>query len=286
METIRNWIDQIQQAGIPLVEGFISYLPHLAGAMALLVLGWFVSGLVRTGMVKLVRAVVLLANRVLARGGNFRLKLSPPVLNLLSKLLFWVVFLFFVNLAAHNLMLTAVSDWLDQVVNYLPTFVAGGVILVGGALLSILARDVTYTAASSADLPQARLMGTLAQAGTLVTTLIIGLDQIGIDVTFLANLVVIMVAALLGSLALAFGLGARLFISNVIGAHFLRQQYQPGQRLRLGEHEGTILEFTSTAVILATEEGRQILPAHLYSELPSTLVLPREDKEEKEDANE
>ncbi len=279
METIRTWIEQIQQAGYPLIEAFIGYLPNMAGAAALLVLGWFVSGLVRTAIVKLARAIVQLANRVLARGGDFRLKLSAPVLGLFSKLLFWVVFLFFVNLAAHNLKLDAVSDWLDQVVNYLPTFVAGGVILVGGALLSVLARDVTFTAATTADLPQARLLGTLAQAGTLVTTLIIGLDQIGIDVSFLANLVVILVAALLGSLALAFGLGARLFISNVIGAHFLRQQYQPGQRMRMGPHEGTILEFTPTAVILATEEGRQILPAHLYSEQPSTLVLPKDDNE-------
>ena len=279
METIRNWIDQIQQAGIPLVEGFISYLPHLAGAMALLVLGWFVSGLVRTGMVKLVRAVVLLANRVLARGGNFRLKLSPPVLNLLSKLLFWVVFLFFVNLAAHNLMLTAVSDWLDQVVNYLPTFVAGGVILVGGALLSILARDVTYTAASSADLPQARLMGTLAQAGTLVTTLIIGLDQIGIDVTFLTTMLGVSSAALLFGFTLAFGLGARTLVANLIAAHHLRDVLEPGQEIRIGEWEGTVLEVSATSVVLDTEDGRTSVPAKLYQEQAVVMLLSDASRE-------
>jgi hypothetical protein len=43
--------------------------------------------------------------------------------------------------------------------------------------------------------------------------------------------------------------------------------------VRVGGVEGTIAALTSTAVILTVPEGRTIIPAKQFTEMPSTLVL-------------
>ncbi len=277
METLTSWFKQLQGQGLPVLESIIGYIPNLLGAGALLILGWFVAGGMRTACLKLAQGVDRLLDQVISRRRVPKLKTTHPILDLFSKIVFWAVVLFFAKFAVHTLGLEAVSQWMDQVVEYLPTFVAGGIILVAGTLFSLLVRDVTITTADSAGIPQARLFGALAQGSTLVTTLVIGLDQIGIDVSFLASLIEIAVGALLGSLALAFGIGGRTFIGNLIGAHWVQKQYQPGQRIRVGQYEGVIVEFTPTAVVLATHDGRAMIPASRFETEASEHLFTKED---------
>ena len=51
----------------------------------------------------------------------------------------------------------------------------------------------------------------------------------------------------------------------------MRQAFIVGQTLRVGEHEGQLLEVTATGVIIETVEGRVLLPARLFNEQPVTV---------------
>lgn len=280
MELIKKWIQEFKNFGLPSFEVLTDFLPNLFGAALILAIGWFVSGLFRNGTIRLCEFINRVLNVFLSRGGFTGFSLSRPVLTLFSKVIFWAAFLFFLKFAAHVLRLEVITGWLDDVVDYLPTFLAGGIIIGAGILFSVLARDLTSAAADSAHLPQNRLYGVAAQVATLVTTVMIGLNQIGIDVSFLANMIAVVVGTLLGSLALAFGLGSKTFVSNLIGSHYLQQQYQPGQRVRMGKEKGTILEISPSAVILATEEGRLTIPAKVFNEDSTCLILLGDDPDE------
>ncbi|MCB1732646.1 MAG: mechanosensitive ion channel, partial [Halieaceae bacterium] len=94
-----------------------------------------------------------------------------------------------------------------------------------------------------------------------------------IDVTFLTTMLGVTSAAVLFGFALAFGLGARSLVSNLIAAHHLRDILEPGQDIRVGEYEGTVLEVSTTAIILDTPEGRTSLPASLYQEQAMVMLL-------------
>jgi hypothetical protein len=80
-------------------------------------------------------------------------------------------------------------------------------------------------------------------------------------------------AALLFGFTLAFGLGARTLVSNLIAAHHLREVLEPGQEIRIGDWEGTVLEVSATAVVLDTQEGRTSVPAKLYQEQAVVMLL-------------
>ena len=148
-------------------------------------------------------------------------------------------------------------------------------IILAGIVISSLLRDLISSTALSAGVPQGDLLGRIAQIAVLLTAVIIGVDQIGIDVTFLSIIVGVLLGVTFGGIALAFGIGARSYLANIIAGHQLRQFYRVGDRLRIGDVTGTIIEFTPTKAILDTEEGRVIIPAQRFEE-EITRVIDRE----------
>ncbi|GJL79532.1 MAG: hypothetical protein NPINA01_25210 [Nitrospinaceae bacterium] len=279
MDEIVAWVTVLEQTASRLLDQLIEYAPNLVGAALIVFAGWIIARLLRAGTKRLATGINSSLDRLWKKSKTARFRLSDTFISLTSKIVFWAVFLFFAAFATRVLGLHAFSDWLDEVVAYLPTFVAGALIIVAGFLFSALVRDLTITAVSSAGIRQSRLFGGIAQGATLATAVVIGLSQVGIDVSFLVTILSIVVAAVLGSLSLSVALGSKALVKNLIGSHYLKQQFQPGQKAKFGDTEGVIIEFTSTSVILATEEGRTIIPAKIFNEESAILILPKDTDE-------
>lgn len=277
MDGISTLLADLSKAANDVLVNVVTYIPNLIGAVILLLLGWAFARLVRAGIVRGGDAANRLLDRFLTAGSWASMRLSSRILVLVGNAAFWVVILFFITAATETAHLNAFSSWLDSIVAYLPTLVAGALIVLVGYLVSALIRDLVAATISSAGLGQSGLFGAMAQGVTFLTAIVIGIDQIGVDVTFLVTVVAIAFAAVLGSLSLAFGLGARIFVSNLIGAHYLQQELQPGQIARFGSVEGKVLELTPTSVVLATQEGRMSVPAKVFNEEITIVVTPGDD---------
>ncbi|MEX1310769.1 MAG: hypothetical protein AB1Z65_10150, partial [Candidatus Sulfomarinibacteraceae bacterium] len=83
---------------------------------------------------------------------------------------------------------------------------------------------------------------------------------------------VVTLGSVLAAAALAFGLGARSSVANLIAAKYVAQFCEIGQKIQLEDVEGTVVGLTRTAVILETEKGRIIMPAELFQETHTLLV--------------
>ncbi len=272
MEEVSLWFKEASAAASRLFGQFVEFLPTLVGAIVILVVGWLIARVLRSLGVRFANWLNGFFDRRFGSERARRLQISNAGVRLIGNVIFWIIILFFVTAATRVLGLDAFSAWLDRVVVYLPTLLAGGLIILVGLLISALARDLTSAAVASAGFPHADLFGASVQAAILLTALVLGINQIGIDVTLLITLIAIMVAAVVGSLSLAFALGARSFVGNLIGSHYLQQHYQPGQRAKMGRVEGEILELTPVSVVLATNEGRVIVPAKIFSDETTTLM--------------
>ena len=211
----------------------VASLPSIAAALLLLLAGMLAARLVRALTLKLLHWVNLFLERVLSGRTRAVVYFSAGITRLMAGILFWITLFIFVTAALNTAGLTGIAAWLERVVDFLPGIVSGGLIILVGYILSGLVRDLTLAAAHSAEFTEAVVISRLAQAITLVTALIIGLDQIGVDVSFLTTMLGISSAALLFGFALAFGLGARTLVSNLIAAHHLRDVLEPGQEIRI-----------------------------------------------------
>ncbi|HSC09009.1 MAG TPA: hypothetical protein VLD59_19450, partial [Steroidobacteraceae bacterium] len=185
---------------------------------------------------------------------------------------FWLVLFGFITAASDVAKLETLSGWLERVIGYLPKLLFGALIIVGGYLLGTIARALVSDALYPTGLAQRVLIGRLAQAATFLAAIVIGIDQMGFNVTFVTTMIAIVLGAVLTGFALAFGLGARRVVANLISARTLQQRFSVGHHARIGGVEGEILEFTPTGVILATDEGRVNVPASRFDEEVSVLL--------------
>lgn len=277
MNAVAAWLAEFRTTVGLALGRFASYLPYLLAALLLLVAGWVVARLLRGLCARLCSGLNRLLERIRQPVGARRLRLSQPVIALIGNVVFWVVILVFAATAARVGRLDAFTSWLDRIVAYLPTLVAGGLIALAGYLVSTLIRDVVTTTVASTGSRQSELFGLAAQSAVFLSAVVIGLDQIGIDVTLLITLLGILVGGLLLGIVFAFGFGAREFVGNLIAAHQIQQTLQPGLVIELEDGQGQVLEITTTSVVLVTERGRLVVPAKRFLERTTLILTDDED---------
>jgi hypothetical protein len=174
--------------------------------------------------------------------------------------------------AADTLGLGAMGELLSSLAHQLPRVLAGVLIVAAGVAAGRLAHGVVAAAATRAGLPYAGTLGRVGQASIVLVAVLMGAQQAGIDSTFLTIALPVVLGAGLGGAALAFGLGSRTAVSNIIASYHLVRLYEVGQRVRIAGFEGRIVRLTPTAVVLDADEGRVAVPAKLFGERVSVLV--------------
>lgn len=193
-----------------------------------------------------------------------------------GQVVFWTVLLFFVANAANALGLALLTAVVDSLSEFVPRVIGAVLILVAGLVMGNIARGAVTATAVGAGSTFGPGLGQVVRAAIITAAVLIAVAGLGVDIALLTAIFSVSLAALLGGFALAFGLGARTAISNIIGSHYLRQSFELGQAVRIGGVEGTIVEFTGTAVILEAPEGRVIVPAKQFGEMTSTLLVARD----------
>jgi hypothetical protein len=256
--------------GATLLDRALHLLPAVLGAVLLVLAGWILARVLRAAAARgLLLADALLARVV--RTGADRLRLDRSA-ELLGTIVFWIVVLVFVTAATQLLGLEMFAAWLGRLLEHVPALVAGVLIAAAGWVISGFIGDAVLATAVRVEPGQRVVLARAAQAAILAAAILVGADQVGVKITFLVVLVGALAAAVVGGVILAVSLGARAYVANLIGAHYMRQAVGVGERVRLAGFEGRVLEVTATSIVLDVEDGRVTLPGRLYHEEPIVLV--------------
>jgi len=204
------------------------------------------------------------ARRVRGRDARRQLHGRECLGRLAGELSLWIVLLITIIVAAQVAGLAIVTDWLRRLLVLLANLVVGIAIIVVGYFVGLLVRE-----RAQAESP---LVGRIAQVTVLAIATIVGLDQVGVDVAVVIALTAVVAGGLVAGLFVAFGLGARRFVSNLIGARGARGMLGPGLRVRIGDVEGTVLEITATHIALDTVDGRLLVPG-CSADLERILII-------------
>ena len=268
----QSWTQALNQAMQLLVQKTSGHVPNILGAIALLIGGWILARILRFACVRLIGGLDGLLRRHGMERLLIRIGLARPASELIGSILYWLVLLVFFTAATEILGLPVVATWLGGVSTYLPRILVAILMLLGGFLAGSLARDAVASAAAAAGIAYSVLLGRVVYAAIVLVAVVTGIDQIGIESRFLTMTIAIVIGSLVGAAALAFGLGARTAVSNIIASHYLRQIYREGHTVRIGEAQGKISEITNTVVILENSNERLVVPAKEFSEKTSVLL--------------
>lgn len=269
-----DWGTAIDDTFGDLVEHLIKHFPQVLATVALLLVGWLLAKALALSARKLVDGLDVLFVRLVKNGDSQRERIQRSYALIISKLVFWIVIVFFLAVGANILGWDLFSNWFTVIVGYLPGLVTGLVIILGGFLLSSFAREAVLSASQRLATQQSMMMALATQGVIIFSSIIIGVEQIGLNVAFLSNIVVVIVAILLAGAALAFSLGAHTLVANVIGAQYLRRHCRPGDRIRLATIEGEVLEVSQASIVVATAQGKAVIPAKFFHEQVCVILSP------------
>lgn len=262
----------VRNSATELGEWFVAHRSRLVVALVLLALGWLLAVLLRALAVRLVRAIERVMPGRAARSGLPRLTAERHVSDVVGLIVFWAVLLFFIAAAADALGLPLLGATIGGLGLFVPRLLTAVLVIVVGLVLGNLARDAVRATAAAAGTTFAPAIGEFVRVAILIAATLIAVAELGVDITLVTAVLSVGLAAVLGGFALAFGVGARTAVSNIIGSHYARQTYEVGDRVRFGGVEGTIAAITATAVILNGREGRVVVPAKQFNEAVSVLM--------------
>jgi len=182
-----------------------TFVPKLVGALLILLVGWLVARLLASLLERVLERVGF--DRAVERGGLrqalARSKYDPS--DVLSKLVFWAVILVTLQLAFGVFGPNPVSDLLLGIIGYLPNvFVAILILVIAGALAKA-ARDVLDGALGGVAFGRALAVG--AGVAILVVGAFAALDQLQIAPEVVRGLWYALLAVVVGSAVIAFGVG-------------------------------------------------------------------------------
>jgi len=239
------------------------FLPRLGGAFVLLVVGLIVAALLGRLTRRALRELGAdgLADRwgisrVLERAG-----LGQSISKLLGRVLRIALSVVVIFAALSLTGLQFLSDALNQSVLFLPKLLAAGALVLAGVVLGGFAREWVDRLAYQMDLPLP--LGRIAQVVVVGVFGITAAAQVAVSSAILMVLVVVLLAAVGATFALAFGLGGREVARELSAGRYLRTAYSTGQVISFGGVRGTIESIDTAATVLRTEKGTVRVPNNM-----------------------
>ncbi len=265
MERLQVWGAQLIAVFSETFASFVTYLPVFLTAIAVLLLGWLLAHLIRGLVRRALESMDWLFARIVPRSAGRSETLTRATSRAISTVVFWIVLLIFAASALRILGGTLFEEWTNYLLAYLPSAIGGVIIIVIGFTGGTLARHILEQASVGLGVGQSSLLGRLAQAVIVISCVVIGIDQLGVNVNFLIQLTTVTAAAVFGGIALVFALGTRQHLANLIGAHYARKHYAPGDFVRVGAHQGRIVEIADGCVFIETDVGDVSVPGQHFS---------------------
>jgi len=197
---------------------FLGAIPRVIGFLVILVIGWFISGILAAAVAALLRAVRFneLAQRSGFSGFVQNMGLRTDASGLLANIAKWFVRLIVLVVAFDALGLPAVSEVLQQFLLWIPNLVVAVVVLVIAGLAANALGNLVRGSTAQAGLGNPDLLATLARVAVWGFGIVIAVNQIGVAQTLVNTLFMGFVGALALAAGLAFGLGGRETAAQIV----------------------------------------------------------------------
>ena len=254
---------QIEETGSALWESFelaatqvIELAPKIILTVAVLVIGYLIARLIAKATTALSDKIGL--QTAAQRGGLVdsmrQVGIVRTVPQIVGSIVFWLLMCVFLMTAFNILELTAATDAMQKVVDYIPKLLVATVVVVLGLLVATFLRGVIATSADHVGLSYAQQLASGCYYILALMTFIAAFEQLGITFELLNYAILIAFSAVALGFGLSFGLGGRDVMAGILAGYYTRQRLQAGDHVSVAGFEGTVREVGPVATIVETEE--------------------------------
>jgi hypothetical protein len=218
-------VSELTRAVHELARDFARFLPRLIELAIIALVGWVIAFLFKQAVRSILRLIKF--ERLSENAGASQLLAKaalPSSSELMSRFVFWVVWLGFVLLGVSILGILGLQGEIARVFLFLPrVFVALFIMFFGLLAASFFSRAVLL-AAVNANLPSPRLLSVSIRAIITVFVLSMAFEELGVaEQTMLVGFAIAFGAMMLG-LAIAFGMGGKELAQRFLEKRFVHNQ--------------------------------------------------------------
>ena len=215
------------------LHGFLrqigAFVPRLAVAIGILVVGWLLAKAFRFSVVKALRALNfhVLTERAgidgfLQQGGT-----EKDTTELIGWIAYALAILVSLLIAFNSLDLVQVTDLLGKVLLFVPKLLVAMLVLVFGSYFARFAANAVQSYCRSAEVGDAELIGRVMQYGIMTFVVLLAIDHLDISGGLIQQTFLILLGGVVIALALSFGLGGRDRAAALIERWFPRDGDSP-----------------------------------------------------------
>jgi flagellar biosynthesis protein FliQ len=208
------------------VAQIADFLPRLALALVVLIVGWLIAKMVRFAISRGLRKVNfhVVTDRAgidsFLRDGGIRMDAT----DILAWLIYWIVILAALVVGFNMLGLSYVTDLLSRVLIFVPKVLVALLILAFGAYFAKFVGNAVCAYFRNVHMQDADLLGNLARYAILAFVVLIALDQVNVGGDIVRQTFLILLAGVVFALALAFGLGGREWAAELLDRWWPRKK--------------------------------------------------------------
>lgn len=194
------------------------FVPRLALALVVVIVGWLLAKAARFAIVRGLRAINfhVVTQRAgldgFLRDGGIR----TDITDILGLMVYWLVILGALVIAFNSLGLTYVTDLLGRVILFVPKVMVALLVLAFGAYFARFIANAITAYCKNVHIQDAELLGRLGQYAILTFVVLIALDQVNIGGDIVRQSFLIILAGVIFALALAFGLGGKEWAAELL----------------------------------------------------------------------
>ncbi len=243
-----------------LLKGFASGIPKFLTALIIILVGYIVAKIVKRVLHKGLETVGIdkigekLNEIELVSKASIEIKFSK----ILAQIAYYIILIFFLMAATSALEMPAVSDLMQNIIEFIPNLIVAGIILVIGFLFSEMMRTIVHTALTSFGIPSARLISSFLFYFLLVNIVVSALAQAQIDTDFLGQNISILIGGIVLAFSIGYGLASKSTMANFIGSMYMRGKVNIGDKVHLDGVIGTVVNLDKSALTIEKESGARV----------------------------
>lgn len=230
-------LTKLREAFVEMADGAINALPNIIIAGVLLFVGLVVAKVLRSVLISTFKKINL--DGIFDKIGlgeifsKIGLKAGPS--SAIPKVLYWLVLLVFIKVAADKAGIEDISTLLNQIIAFLPKVLTASIILLIGFIVADLIQNAAFRSLDKLGLEYAGSLSRILFGFLFVLALTVAFSQLGIETELLNASVKIVLAGLALALALALGLGLKTFAGHVVAGVYARDLYKIGTEVHYDE---------------------------------------------------
>lgn len=243
-------------------------MPAVITTTLIILIGWFIARLLAGLVQRFINRTKLNTSFANTGLGQEVIKIAPnqTLAEIAKRVIFWFLWVYIIFLALTSAGFDLQNSPFSSILTFLPRLLAAFLILVGGALLAQLVGRWVQVGIAATGVEFHEALGKGTRMVLLMIVFITAIEALGINLTPLTNALTSIITIFVAGLALAFGIGAKDVVRNILAGYYAREHFSLGDIISLDEKNGTLEAIGTVSAEIHLPDGRLVIPNSTLTE--------------------